>query len=144
MLLKTSSYFFQIISSWSNFTVYLASLCVLYVVCFTKLFRNLGCENQSCQWWSHSPTVKITRFLQKLRKLYLLHFYFFASLSQLENISFKSKNTNNTTVSQKLRLFKRNWDKCTLNSYRSQSRYPGPRGFLVFFIGKFCDANRFF
>ena len=24
------------------------------------------------------------------------------------------------------------------------SRYPGPRGFLLFFIGKFCDANRFF
>ena len=22
--------------------------------------------------------------------------------------------------------------------------YPGPRGFLLFFIGKFCDANRFF
>ena len=22
-------------------------------------------------------------------------------------------------------------------------RYPGPRGFLLFFIGKFCDANRF-
>ena len=22
--------------------------------------------------------------------------------------------------------------------------YPGPRGFLVFFIGKFCDANLFF
>ena len=21
--------------------------------------------------------------------------------------------------------------------------YPGPRGFLLFFIGKFCDANRF-
>ena len=23
------------------------------------------------------------------------------------------------------------------------SGYPGPRGFLLFFIGKFCDANRF-
>ena len=23
-------------------------------------------------------------------------------------------------------------------------RYPGPRGFLLFFLGKFCDANRFF
>ena len=22
--------------------------------------------------------------------------------------------------------------------------YPGPRGFFLFFIGKFCDANRFF
>ena len=22
-------------------------------------------------------------------------------------------------------------------------QYPGPRGFLLFFIGKFCDANRF-
>ena len=22
-------------------------------------------------------------------------------------------------------------------------KYPGPRGFLSFFIGKFCDANRF-
>ena len=22
--------------------------------------------------------------------------------------------------------------------------YPGPRGFLLFFIGKFCDTNRFF
>ena len=21
--------------------------------------------------------------------------------------------------------------------------YPGPRGFLLFFIGKFCDVNRF-
>ena len=24
------------------------------------------------------------------------------------------------------------------------TRYPGPRGFLLFFLGKFCDANRFF
>ena len=24
------------------------------------------------------------------------------------------------------------------------NRYPGPRGFLLFFIGKFCDVNRFF
>ena len=22
--------------------------------------------------------------------------------------------------------------------------YPGPRGFLLFLLGKFCDANRFF
>ena len=24
------------------------------------------------------------------------------------------------------------------------TQYPGPRGFLLFLLGKFCDANRFF
>ena len=28
-------------------------------------------------------------------------------------------------------------------NYVSEKFYPGPRGFLLFFIGKFCDANRF-
>ena len=27
--------------------------------------------------------------------------------------------------------------------YKHSLRYPGPRGFLLFFLGKFCDANRF-
>ena len=28
-------------------------------------------------------------------------------------------------------------------SYKLKKVYPGPRGFLLFFFGKFCDANRF-
>ena len=28
------------------------------------------------------------------------------------------------------------------NRSQYNADYPGPRGFLLFFIGKFCDANR--
>ena len=86
-----------------------------------KFFRNLSCENQSCQWWSHLQAVKFTRFLQELRKTPSLLFYFLAALSQLENISFKSKTTNtcNTSVSHKSSWFTRYWD--TVNSCRSQN-----------------------
>ena len=34
---------------------------------------------------------------------------------------------------------------CVLEREKSERpvSYPGPRGFLLFFVGKFCDANRF-
>ena len=43
------------------------------------------------------------------------------------------------------RVYKSNVVWYTKSSASEQAfTYPGPRGFLVFFIGKFCDANLFF
>ena len=41
------------------------------------------------------------------------------------------------TGEEDFRLFNLGFELSGVNSY------PGPRGFLLFFIGKFCDANRF-
>ena len=48
---------------------------------------------------------------------------------------------NNGITAKKIRQLSTKYNK---EKSRSGGRYPGPRGFLLFFIGKFCDANRLF